>query len=177
MRHRHRRTQRRRRRAEIAQPQIGGFVEFGGLFDVADGKDNVLDRRAAGFKAGADVLADLLDLRLQSAFADDITCRIARDLPADGLCWTYYFVGRYNDAVGSGDRALARSPGRNGQTLIHPFLAAAYAQMGRRQDAEGERAVVMRLSPFFDARIFAAQFGTQEARDHMLDGLKKAGFH
>jgi hypothetical protein len=32
------------------------------------------------------------------------------------------------------------------------------------------------LLPFLDARIFAAQFGTQEARDHMLEGLKKAGF-
>ena len=57
------------------------------------------------------------------------------------------------------------------------FLAAAYAEMGRDQDAEGERAIVARLSPFFNAERFAAQFGTQEARDHMLEGLKKAGFH
>ena len=57
-----------------------------------------------------------------------------------------------------------------------PFLAATYAEMGRSQDAEGERAVILHLSPFFDARIFAEQFGTQEARDRMLDGLKKAGF-
>jgi len=48
--------------------------------------------------------------------------------------------------------------------------------MGRSQDAEGEKTVVRRLSPFFDARTFAAQFGTQEARDHILEGLKKAGF-
>jgi len=34
----------------------------------------------------------------------------------------------------------------------------------------------MRLSPFFNAQIFAGQFGTQEARDHVLEGLKKAGF-
>jgi hypothetical protein len=61
--------------------------------------------------------------------------------------------------------------------LTRPFLAAAYAEMGRHQDAEGERVVTMRLSPFFDARIFAGQFGTQEARDHLLEGLKKAGFH
>jgi hypothetical protein len=33
------------------------------------------------------------------------------------------------------------------------------------------------VSPFFDARIFAGQFGTQEARDHLLEGLTKAGFH
>jgi TolB-like protein len=97
-------------------------------------------------------------------------------LATQSLCWAYYFLGRYNDAVETGDRALARSPGRNGQTYIHPFLAAAYAEMGRNQDAEGERVVLTRLWPFFDAQTFAGQFGAQEARDHLLEGLKKAGF-
>ena len=97
-------------------------------------------------------------------------------LATQSLCWAYYFLGRYNDAVEAGDRALARSPGRNGQLFTHPFLAAAYGQMGISQDAEGERMIVMRLSPFFNAQTFARQFGTQEARDHLLDGLKKAGF-
>jgi hypothetical protein len=32
----------------------------------------------------------------------------------------------------------------------------------------------MRESPFFDAERFAGQFGTQEAPDHMLDGLKRS---
>jgi hypothetical protein len=57
-----------------------------------------------------------------------------------------------------------------------PVLAATYAQLNRLQDAERERAEVMRLSPFLSAERFAAQFGTQQARDHMLEGLKKAGF-
>jgi len=60
--------------------------------------------------------------------------------------------------------------------MTHPFLAAAYAEMGRDEDAEGERAIVTRLAPFFSADRFASQFGTQEARDHLLEGLKKAGF-
>ena len=95
---------------------------------------------------------------------------------AQSLCWAYYFLSRYSEAVEAGDRALARGLGRSGQVLIHPFLAAAYAEMGRNQDAEGEQVIVMRLWPLFNARMFAGQFGTQEARDHMLDGLKKAGF-
>jgi hypothetical protein len=60
--------------------------------------------------------------------------------------------------------------------MARPVLAAAYSQLGRDQDAEGERAIIARLSPFFDAERFAAQFGTQEARNHMLEGLRKAGF-
>jgi len=99
-------------------------------------------------------------------------------IPATGiLCLAYYFLGRYSEAVEVGERALTRSPGQYLQALIHAFLAVAYAEMGRNQDAEREHVIVMRLSPFFDARIFAGQFGTQEAQDHLLDGLTKAGLH
>ena len=88
----------------------------------------------------------------------------------------YYFVRRYTEGIDACDRALTRDPGRNTQMRTHPALAATYAELGRRQDADAERAIVARLWPFLDARTFAGQFGTQEARDHMLDGLKKAGF-
>jgi adenylate cyclase len=101
----------------------------------------------------------------------------AHALTSQNLCQAYYFLGRYGEAIEAGDRAVSRSPGRSIQMIAHPFLAATYAQMGRDEDAQGERAIVMRLSPFFDARIFAGQFGTQEARDHLFEGLKKAGFH
>jgi adenylate cyclase len=100
----------------------------------------------------------------------------AHIITAENMCMAHYFLHHYGEAVEAGDRALARSPGRSVQLFTHPFLAAAYGQMGRSQDAEGERVIVMRLSPFFDARTFAAQFGTQEALDHLLEGLKKAGF-
>src|SRR5215831_5470656 len=62
----------RRRRAKIALTQIGVFVEFDRLCDIADRKNNILDRRAAGIEAGSDVLAKLFDLRLQIAFAYNI---------------------------------------------------------------------------------------------------------
>jgi TolB-like protein/class 3 adenylate cyclase/Tfp pilus assembly protein PilF len=100
----------------------------------------------------------------------------ANEFAAARLCMAYYFVGRYSEAVDACDRALSRDPGRNTQMLTHPTLAAAYAEMGRQQDADGEHAIVAHLWPFLDAQIFSAQFGTQEARDHMLEGLKKAGF-
>ena len=96
---------------------------------------------------------------------------------AQNLCSAYYLLGRYGEAVETCDRALARNPGRNIQMMARPVLAAAYSQLGRDQDAAGERAIVARLWPFFDAERFAGQFGTQEARDQMLEGLKKAGFH
>ena len=93
------------------------------------------------------------------------------------LCMAYYLLRRYTEAIDAGDRALSRNPGRNTQMLTHPMLAAAYAEQGRQQDADRERANSTRLWPLLDVQTFADQFGTQEARVHMLDGLKKAGFH
>ena len=87
-----------------------------------------------------------------------------------------YFLAQYSDALPALDRALSGNLGRNTQLMGRCFLAAAYAQLQRQQDADRERAAVMRLAPFLDAKRFASQFGTQEARDLMLEGLKKAGF-
>jgi hypothetical protein len=89
---------------------------------------------------------------------------------------TYYLLRRYPEAIDAGDRALSRSRGRNTQMLTHPMLAAAYAELGRQQDADRERAISAWLWPLLDARMFADQYGTEEARNLMLEGLKKAGF-
>jgi adenylate cyclase len=93
------------------------------------------------------------------------------------LGMAYYFLDRYGEAVEAMDRGLAGNLGRNTQLMGRAALAATYAQLDRRQDAERERTLVMRMAPFLSAERFAAQFGTQEAREHMLEGLKKAGFH
>jgi tetratricopeptide (TPR) repeat protein len=92
------------------------------------------------------------------------------------LGMAYYLLDRYGEAVEAVDRALAGNLGRNTQLMGRPVLAASYAQLNKPQDAERERTTVMRMSPFLDAERFAGQFGTQDARDHMLEGLKKAGF-
>jgi TolB-like protein len=89
----------------------------------------------------------------------------------------YYFRDRYGEAVEAMDRGLAGSLGRNTQLMGRTVLAATYAQLDRQQDAERERIAVLRMAPFLSAERFASQFGTQQARDHMLEGLKKAGFH
>ena len=93
------------------------------------------------------------------------------------LCMVDHLLGRYTEAVDVCDRALSRNPGRNTQMITHPMLAATYAELNRQQDANRERAITARLWPLLDARTFAAQLGTQDAQDHVLEGLKKAGFH
>jgi TolB-like protein/tetratricopeptide (TPR) repeat protein len=100
----------------------------------------------------------------------------ANGFTATRLCMAYYFLRRYSEAVDACDRGLSQKVGRNTQTTARPVLAAAYAALNRPEDAKRERAIVAGLWPSLDARTFAAQFGTEEARSHMLEGLKKAGF-
>ena len=89
----------------------------------------------------------------------------------------YYFLDRYGESVEALDHALAGNLGRNTQITGRSVLAAAYAQLDRRPDAERERTAVTRIAPLLDAERFASQFGTQTAHDHILQGLNKAGFH
>jgi TolB-like protein/Tfp pilus assembly protein PilF len=100
----------------------------------------------------------------------------ASSFTAERLCTAYYLLQRYAEAVDACDRALSSSPGRNTLMLAHPLLAAAYAEQGNQQQAATERNAALRLWPLLDAKTFAAQFGTKEAQDHMLEGLRKAGF-
>jgi adenylate cyclase len=100
----------------------------------------------------------------------------ANGFAATRLCMVYYFLRRYTEAVDACDRGLSRDPGRSTRLTTLPVLAAIYAALNRRQDAERERAIVARLWPLLDAQTFAAQFGTEEARNYMLEGMKKAGF-
>jgi len=94
---------------------------------------------------------------------------------AEALPWLEGAL-RYTESVDACDRGLSQKLGRNTQMMARPTLAAVYAALDRPQDAMRERAIVARLWQFLDARTFATQFGTEEAQNFMLEGLKKAGF-
>jgi adenylate cyclase len=100
----------------------------------------------------------------------------ANSFAAARLCMAYYFLRRYTEAVDACDRGLSRDAGRNTQMITHVFLAVTYAALNRQEDAKRERAIVARLWPLLDARMFATQFGTEAAQNFMLEGMKKAGF-
>jgi adenylate cyclase len=87
-----------------------------------------------------------------------------------------YILGQYGDTITVLDRMLTSNPGRMQQLMAHSVRAAAYARLGKTQDAQRERAIIDRIAPFFDAERFAAQFGTKEVHDDILAGLKAAGF-
>jgi adenylate cyclase len=153
-----------RKRYDLALAQMDRALEFN-----PSDADNYAQRGTILVWAGH--AAEALPW-LEGALRFDRTNGVA----AASLCRAYYFLRRYTEAVDACDRGLSRNAGRNTQMITHVFLAAIYAALNRDQDAKRERAIVARIWPFLDARAFAAQLGTEEARNQMLEGLRKAGF-
>ncbi len=87
----------------------------------------------------------------------------------------YYFLGRYGEAV----EAMGSRPRRQSRAQYPSHGTDRLGGRLRRwigPRTPRARNAALQLSPFLDAARFASQFGTQQARDHMLQGLKKAGF-
>ena len=152
-----------------------------GRFDLALGQiDRALEINPSDADSAA-LRGSVLVWAGRAAEALPWTERALRMDPANARTAMYlgianYLLGRYGQAVEALDRALAGNLGRNTQLIGRSVLAAAYAELDRPEDAARERNAAMQLSPVLDAGRFAGQFGAQPAREHMLDGLKKAGF-
>ena len=85
----------------------------------------------------------------------------------------YFMTGRYEDAVA----LLSRSSDvMNEDPAPHAVLAATYARLGRMEAARVEVAETLRLSPFFDASVFAGNLAATGYEEAFLDALHKAGF-
>jgi hypothetical protein len=87
----------------------------------------------------------------------------------------YYFLDHYDESVEPFDRALTRSRmQRSAPSTCGPRgdLCRDRQRLGCRRLAGHHWTSVA----VFDAHRFAAQFGIDPARNHMLEG-EKAGFH
>jgi adenylate cyclase len=88
------------------------------------------------------------------------------------LSLAYYLNRRYDSAIEQAELNLRRTSGANFSRIV---LAAAYAQLGRFQDAERVVTMVHRLDPTFDAQEFGTKFLSAGDLDHLRDGMRKAG--
>jgi len=100
---------------------------------------------------------------------DDV---LLQSLDRFALSLAYYLNRRYDSAIEQAELNLRRTSGANFSRIV---LAAAYAQLGRFQDAERVVTMVHRLDPTFDAQEFGTKFLSAGDLDHLRDGLRKAG--
>jgi adenylate cyclase len=89
-------------------------------------------------------------------------------------CRAYASVGRYEEAIAAGKKAVTLSPD---DYQAHLSLAMAYSSAGRQEEARIEAAEVLRLNPKFSSARFAkiAPFRSQADRENYIDTLRKAG--
>jgi tetratricopeptide (TPR) repeat protein len=88
------------------------------------------------------------------------------------LAMAYYFAGRYADVVALFDQF---GGGFEEEPSQHMLRAAAYGQLGDTVAATASLERLRRVSPFFDARIYAGNLAEPAHRRALLEGLEKAG--
>lgn len=84
----------------------------------------------------------------------------------------YYLNGRYDDSIMSLQRGINRNPNFVGNYIA---LAAAYARLGRSEEAVSAVKMVLRLHPFFEVDSYGDMFRNPADRAAIIDGLQKAG--
>jgi adenylate cyclase len=88
------------------------------------------------------------------------------------LSLAYYLKRRYDAAIEQAELNLRKTTGANFSRIL---LAAAYAQLGRSEDAASVVTTIHRLDPTFDAQEFGTKFLSAADLEHLRDGLRKAG--
>ena len=88
---------------------------------------------------------------------------------------SYYLVGRYVDAIAMLDRGLPGEPIPFARASNLAVLAASHAQLGNAEAAARAKAVLAKVSPFFDREILLSQLRAEADRARLREGLAKAG--
>ena len=99
----------------------------------------------------------------------------ASPMAAMNLGFAYYLAGRHEDAVRVLEPGHARESTAVIQLYRHVALAAAYAQLGRADEAAAARDALLKLNPFFETGDFVRQFRDPRHAAKFGEGLAKAG--
>jgi hypothetical protein len=91
---------------------------------------------------------------------------------AFSLGLAYYTLRRHRDAV----RFLVRETVRNPDYVeSRILLAAAYAQLGRSEDAAREAEWIRPRRPVISPETYGSRFRNRADHNYLLEGMRKAG--
>jgi tetratricopeptide (TPR) repeat protein len=81
---------------------------------------------------------------------------------------------RYDEAVAAYRRTIGRNPDF---ATAHLHLAAAYAQLGRMEEAKAEATQTLRIDPSWSVQRVAHRLPLKDAATlaRLVDGMRKAG--
>lgn len=94
--------------------------------------------------------------------------------PGDAFCLglAYYTARRHGDAVRFLVPETVRSPDFVENRIL---LAAAYAQLGRSEDAAREAEWIRPRRPVINPETYGSRFQNRADHDYLIEGLRKAG--
>ena len=86
----------------------------------------------------------------------------------------FHSLERYDEAIAAYRRTISRNPDF---FYAHLHLAAAYAQLGRMEEAKAEAAEALRIDPSFSVQRVAQRLPLKDAAAlaRLVDGMRKAG--
>ena len=86
----------------------------------------------------------------------------------------FHSLERYDEAIAAYRRTISRSPDF---FYAHLHLAAAYAQLGRMEEAKAEAAEALRMDPGCSVQRVAQRLPLKDpaALARLVDGMRKAG--
>jgi TolB-like protein/class 3 adenylate cyclase/Tfp pilus assembly protein PilF len=90
------------------------------------------------------------------------------------LAHAFQSMERYHEAIAAYRRTISRNPDFSS---AHRHLAAAYAQLGRMEEANAEAARTLRIDPSWSIQRVAQRLPLKDAAalERLVDGLRKAG--
>jgi tetratricopeptide (TPR) repeat protein len=87
---------------------------------------------------------------------------------------SHYLAGRYKECLAACEQALLANPGH---PLAVRYMVAALGQLGRVAEARPLLALLRRYDgDFAGVEALARHFFVPEAVEHLLDGVRRAGF-
>jgi tetratricopeptide (TPR) repeat protein len=165
-----------------AQAALGASLYLSG--SRAEGREHILlaltlDSNSSGarFERGASLISDGNHSEGRSYILD--TIRLDPRNPQSAkylslLAGSYYFEGEYESAIEVARRSLARYPA---YPRALRWLAAALGQLGHSDDARSALCELTRVSSaMLDMYVLNRGFWRPEDHEHLLDGLRKAGW-
>jgi TolB-like protein len=96
-----------------------------------------------------------------------------KHIPHGMICFSNFLCGRHDEAAVAGRRAVQLAPG---VSIVHAWLAAPLAKLGRLDEAKAEAARLLAIDPGFSISQWSAAVGiAPHISDTVADALRLAG--
>ena len=161
-----------------AHGALGSIYTFTGKFDEALAESeraialNPSDARAHALRSGVLLWLGRLDEAIASGEASRRYDPAMSSDAGFNLAFSYYLAGRFRESAETAGAAALRTPDI---VFLEAVRAAAYGQLGQKDEAKRAADNVRRVDPFFKVERFGTRLANPAHQQLAQEGLRKAG--